>query len=363
LALAVVFGFSLLPVAVSGASLTLYDGSLGTLPGDQGFIYAAFALGASQSLTIDGTILNTLPITADYAGYVARPELVPILDRTGGYTINFTVQILAETHTSSDRNGDGQDDRAGFSVTALSSDSEGIELGFWENEIWAQGDGDGEPAPLLTHAEGVTFTTTALTSYQLAIQGNSYTLSASGTPILSGSLRNYSAFVPPLGAPNPYTSTNFLSLGDNSSSARARIKLAAVSISTNTATSFVPINTVTISGPTNGDTNAPYTFTVTVSPISATHPIIYTWQVSDQTPVTHTNNLSDTIGFSWSVTGTKQITVTAYNGITPVSDTHTITITANLIGDPPPKIYLPLILKKFSSSSDEHAADLPNVSP
>jgi hypothetical protein len=152
-------------------------------------------------------------------------------------------------------------------------------------------------------------------------------------------------------------------LGDNSSSARARIKLAAVSISTNTATGFVPINTVAISGPTNGDANAPYTFTATVSPISATHPIIYTWQVSDQTPVTHTNNLSDTIGFSWSVTGTKQITVTAYNGITPVSDTHTITITANLIGDPPPKIYLPLILKKFSSSSDEHAADLPNVSP
>ncbi len=223
LTLAVIFGFSLLPVvAVSGAPLTLYDGSLGTLPGDQGFLYLAFAFGTTQITTTDGTILNTLPITADYAGYIARPELMPILDRTSGYTINFTVQIFSELHANNDR--------AGFSVTALSSDSEGIELGLWENEIWAQADGNGEPAPLLTHAEGVTFTTTASTSYQLAIQGNGYTLSAGGTPILSGSLRNYSAFTPPLGFPNPYTSTNFLSLGDNSASARARIKLTSVSI-------------------------------------------------------------------------------------------------------------------------------------
>jgi hypothetical protein len=171
-------------------------------------------------------------VTNDYVVYIARSQFMPILDRTRSYTVNFTVQILSESHLGSDRNNDGQDDRAGFSVTLLSSDAEGIELGFWQNQIWAQADGAGEPVPLLTHAEGVTFTTTALTSYQLAVRANRFALFAGGRPIFSGSLRNYSAFTPPPGLPNPYTSTNFLSLGDNSSSARARIKLIAVSMTT-----------------------------------------------------------------------------------------------------------------------------------
>ena len=217
----------------AAASYTLYDGTLGTTPEDQGFFYLAYALQASQSVTTDGTILNTMPLTDDYAGYVNRPVQTPILDRASGYTVNFTVQVLAEAHAGSDRNGDGIDDRAGFSLTVLSSDSEGIEVGFWPDQIWVHNDDTNDPNDLLTHAEGVTFTTTSLISYSLAILSNTYTLSTAGSPILSGSLRNYSAFAPPPfppGLPNPYTSTNFISLGDNSGSARAQIKLMAVSV-------------------------------------------------------------------------------------------------------------------------------------
>ncbi|MBI1880833.1 MAG: hypothetical protein HYR94_21865 [Chloroflexi bacterium] len=224
------------------ALYTLYDGSQGNLPGDQSFIYLTQPFppsSASQIITTDGTILNTLPVTDDFAGYVNRPEQTPVLDRAGGYTVNFTVQVMAEAHDGSDKNGDGIDDRAGFSVTVLSSDSEGIELGFWTDQIWAQDDDTNNPSDLLTHAEGVTFTTTSLIPYSLAILSNTYTLSAAGSSILSGSLRNYSAFTPPLpGLPNPYTSTNFISLGDNSSSARGQIKLTAVSVS--------PVSTSTV---------------------------------------------------------------------------------------------------------------------
>jgi hypothetical protein len=219
----------------AATSYTLYDGTLGTTPDGQGFFYLAYALQASQSVTIDGTILNTMPLTDDYAGYINRPTQTPILDRASGYTVNFTVQVMAEAHAGSDRNGDGIDDRAGFSLTVLSSDSEGIEVGFWPDQIWVHNDDTNNPNDLLTHAEGVTFTTSSLIPYSLAILSNTYTLSAAGSPILSGSLRNYSAFVPPPfppGLPNPYTSTNFISLGDNSGSARAQIKLTAVSVST-----------------------------------------------------------------------------------------------------------------------------------
>ncbi|GAB4446986.1 MAG: hypothetical protein Fur0044_43020 [Anaerolineae bacterium] len=230
-----------MPELIQATALyTLYDGSLGTTPDQQDyFTYQAIALFATQTITTGGTILNTLPFTDDYAGYV-KSNQTPILDRTSGYTINFTTQVFSESH-SNDTNSDGIDDRAGFSVTVLSSDSEGIELGFWTNQIWAQEDDTNDPNDLLTHAEGVTFTTTSLTSYSLAILSNTYTLSANGSPILSGSLRNYSAFIPPSGLPNPYTSTNFIFLGDNSSSARARIKLAAVSISTTVTTNYLPV--------------------------------------------------------------------------------------------------------------------------
>jgi hypothetical protein len=45
---------------------------------------------------------------------------------------------------------------------------------------------------------------------------------------------------------------------------------------------------VTLSGPTTGRIGTAYTFTTTVSPISATMPITYVWQATGQPPVTRT---------------------------------------------------------------------------
>jgi len=85
---------------------------------------------------------------------------------------------------------------------------------------------------------------------------------------------------------------------------------------------------VSISGRTSGVVNVSYPFTATVTPLSATTPITYTWQATGQTPVTHTAGLSDTVAFTWTSPGAKTIIVTATNAAGMVTNTHIISITA-----------------------------------
>ena len=141
----------------------------------------------------------------------------PILDRNTGFELSFRAALLNEGHSSNDR--------AGFSVILLSSDLYGIELGFWSSQIWAQAD-----TPLFQHAESANTSTTSSQNYQLHVLGSQYTLLQSGNTVLSGSLRNYSAFSGPGG---PYGLNNFLFLGDNTSSASADLLLGPVSLQTN----------------------------------------------------------------------------------------------------------------------------------
>jgi len=220
---------------IVGQATVLYDGTLGTLPRAQSFTYAAtdvtppsFTIEATQ--TVDGNTarLDTTPDIEDLAG---DSNAATTLNRNTGYSVRFSAQIISENHAGSDKNGDGIADRAGFSVIALSSDTRGIELGFWSNEIWAQ---EGGSAPdLFTHAEGASFDTTAgLIPYELTILGDTYTLAVTDTLILSGTLRDYSAFSGPI---DPYETPNYLFLGDNTSSAQAEMKLGYVSVITNVA--------------------------------------------------------------------------------------------------------------------------------
>ncbi len=51
--------------------------------------------------------------------------------------------------------------------------------------------------------------------------------------------------------------------------------------------------------------------------------------------------LNDTINFTWNVTGTQVITVTATNSYGTVTDTHVITITETSQGS----VFLPMIIK------------------
>src|SRR4029079_13487409 len=74
---------------------------------------------------------NTLPIV----NTLVNP-LFPTVDRSNGFMLGFDVKLVGESHDNNDR--------AGFDVILLSSDHQGVELGFWQGlqattgHVWAQ---------------------------------------------------------------------------------------------------------------------------------------------------------------------------------------------------------------------------------
>lgn len=227
----------LLGLATSAAAdVTLYDSSLGTTPGNQGWI--AVIGGAGESMSGGFLQLDTTANESDQAGYfsespwdgLAEHPLMPMLDLNQGFTIRFDLQILAETHQNRDDNGDGKFDRAGFSLIAISENLDGLELAFFEDRIWAYADATEGTNSLFTQAEGVAFdTTAAITTYDLVFSSNGYEFFADGNSVLSGDVRNYN----PSGVPallNPYDNPSFLFFGDNTTSAASNSRIGRVQV-------------------------------------------------------------------------------------------------------------------------------------
>lgn len=88
----------------------------------------------------------------------------------------------------------------------------------------------------------------------------------------------------------------------------------------------VPVEDVSINGPTLATVQASYPFSAMISPISTTLPVSYTWQATGQSLVTHTGGLSDTVSYTWNITGTQTITVTATNSNGVVTDTYSVCV-------------------------------------
>jgi hypothetical protein len=221
-------------IAAVGEPIVLYDGALGSTPDAQGFDFQALPPGgATQTFSSGVTTLTTTQSVS--AGYFV--ELTPqiALDRARGYTLSFTAQVAAESHSNNDRSG--------FSLIVISSDKKGIELGFWTDQIWAQADGIEPPgSEIFTHAEGAPFDTTAgLIAYQLAVEGDIYSLSANGAPLLSGPIRDYSAFTPPPPIPDVYEIPNFLFLGDDSTTSSTTARLSYVAAAANATRLYLPL--------------------------------------------------------------------------------------------------------------------------
>ena len=203
-------------------TLVLYDASSGDIPDKSRMSFTDFPPGAASLTYVDGeTLLDTTPSGNDtLAGWVSSQATTtgfPILDQTTGVQVNFTLQIESEAHANNNR--------AGFSVILLDQAARGIELSFWENEIWAQNDNN--TGGLFTHGEGITFASTNTTDYQLTITGDRYVLTLNSQPLLIGPVRDYSSFS---GFPDPYETSNFLFMGDDTTSSQARIRLRFVSI-------------------------------------------------------------------------------------------------------------------------------------
>lgn len=194
----------------------LYDGALGTMPGAQGWSYAAIPAQTVQaSHTGSAARLVTTTVNLSSAGYALQTPTP--LDRETGFNIAFRVRLNAEVHARADR--------AGFSIIVLASDRRGIELGFWTDLVFAQSDD-----PLFVHAEDAAHDfQSGFTDLVLSVRGSEYALLAGGVPLLDGPVRDYTPFT---GFPDVYETPNFIFLGDDTSSAGADVEIASVALVT-----------------------------------------------------------------------------------------------------------------------------------
>jgi hypothetical protein len=205
---------SLAPLLLAAANAqSWYDGNFGTLPSAQGWNYAALPGLAQQSQTGSAVRLITGPANGESAGY-AKTALEP-LDRQAGLNLAFRFRLNAEAHARTDR--------AGFSIIALASDRRGIELGFWTNLVFAQSD-----QPLFTHAEEAAFDfRQRFIDLTLTLGRTNYLLFAEGEALLSGPVRNYTAFS---GLFDVYETPNFVFMGDDTTSASAEVEIVSVTL-------------------------------------------------------------------------------------------------------------------------------------
>ncbi len=209
------------------ADVLLFDDSTSQRPSEQPWLAFA-ANGVASQTIVPGTgvrLTSSIGVSAGYSnrgitGTLKNPAF-PVLNRQQGFSLNFELKVNSENHSNTNR--------AGFSTIVLTSDARGIELGFWEQEVWAQSD-----SPLFTHAEGAAFNNTvAEVDWRLSVFGNAYSLYGNNSLVLNGALRDYSSFG------FPYTQTNFLFLGDNTSSAGADVTLGAISLAAVPEPSFM----------------------------------------------------------------------------------------------------------------------------
>lgn len=190
--------------AAAAPAATLYDGSLGTNPGSQGWIPGG--LGPyTESVEGGGVLLTTSNFTS--AGYTPLAALT--LDRDTGYRFSFDVSLDSESH--------GSPHRAGLSLVLIGDDLLGLEIAFWTGEVWVQ-NAD------FTHGEGAALDATERRRYDLTVLGSAYALRANGAPLLAGSLRDYSA------RGLVYEVPNFLFVGDDTTSAGAAMRFYQASL-------------------------------------------------------------------------------------------------------------------------------------
>jgi hypothetical protein len=99
-------------------------------------------------------------------------------------------------------------------------------------------------------------------------------------------------------------------------------------------TSLVAPENVAVSGPIFGLVGTEKTFTAVVSPNTATTPLVFAWNVTDQAPQSSVGGLSDEKTFTWSSSGIKSVSVTAGG----IAGSATTSVTVN-IGDAIETVY------------------------
>jgi hypothetical protein len=222
----------------SAEAQVLYQAGAGQTPQSAGWLTYADAnlSGDYYTASANYTLLDTTSGNAAQAGWSNYSLLgglingaFPVLNRADGFALNLTLRFDSAASTSTDRGG--------FSVILLGSDHKGIELDFVPAvalgafDVFAQNDGSGATT-LFTRGESASLISPAsLTDYSLAISGDSYTFRSGATVLLSGAVRDYSAFPnPPFPIADPYELGNYLFIGDNTTSANSAVAISAIAV-------------------------------------------------------------------------------------------------------------------------------------
>lgn len=205
-------------VAPAARAVVLYDPASGSLPAAQGWLTSATAGAAPGTQTLSGGRLVIDTAGSDVVAF-GNARLSPVaLDAAAGYAVEFSLQVLAESHASPNR--------AGFSLLLVGSDpAQSVALSFWQDRVWVP-TVDASAADRFVQGAGAGFdTTAAFTDYRLLVQGGRYSLSAGGQALFSGTLQDYRS------GGLPYTVPNLVFFGDDSSRGSAQVALGAISIS------------------------------------------------------------------------------------------------------------------------------------
>lgn len=204
----------------TASALALYEPALGTLPAAQGWTTQATPGAAAGTQALASGLLKLDTTGTGVSAYGNGRTSPQPLDTAVGFSLLFDLRIAAETHTS--------DNRAGFSLLMQGSDqTQALELGFWDNRIWALEYMPGGNDSGFVQGAGVAFDTTVRHSFALQVQGHQFTLRADGTPLLSGALRDY----PTLGLSTlVYGASDYLFFGDNSSRGAVMAEIGAITL-------------------------------------------------------------------------------------------------------------------------------------
>ena len=107
---------------------------------------------------------------------------------------------------------------------------------------------------------------------------------------------------------------------------------------------YMPMSSVTITGPVTGTIGVSYAFTITVNPAGATIPVDYTVAATDATTQTLTSNSRVIVAtYAWPAAGLKTLAVTVKNELGTVNATHEIALTGSTAGAS--MLYLPIVQK------------------
>ncbi len=167
----------------------------------------------------------------------------------------------------------------------------------------------------ITGVTGISTTFLVTVGPLSAAQPITYVWQASGQPLIThtGGLSDSVAFA--WSSPGPQTVRVQAINGGGALSTTHLIMIESVGLTG-----------VTIVGPTVGSTGVPQILTATSSPLTASQPITYAWQIGGQPALTHTNGISDSLALFWTEPGVRPITVTASNAFSTVTATHQISI-------------------------------------